>query len=73
MRVQALKMVVGHRISSVVSLLLLCLSFLFYDKLSRKDRTVCEGNSIVNPSGVGKTLEIQSQGIYTVRRAIFVW
>ncbi|CAB4039134.1 Neuroendocrine convertase 1, partial [Paramuricea clavata] len=62
-------MVVGNRISSAVSLLLLCLSFLFYDKLSRKDRTVCEGNSIVNPPCVGKTLEIQSQGIYTVRRA----
>ena len=59
----------GHRACSVVYMLLLCLPFLLYDKLLRKDSNEYERTPIANPYGVGKTYEIQDQGIYRARRA----
>ena len=54
----------GNRASSV-----LLFPFLLYDKLLRKDSNEYERTLIVNSYAVGKTYEIQDQGIYTVRRA----
>ena len=59
----------GHRAGSSVYMLVLCLPFLLYDKLLRKNSNGYERTPIANPYGVGKTWEIQYQGIYMVRRA----
>ena len=59
----------GHGVGSIVYMLLLCLPFLLYDKLLRKDSNEYERTPMANPYGVGKKWEIQYQGIYIARRA----